>query len=447
MKKPFQTLPFTCLGSARSVSALLGTVALALATPTLLAAPGGKGKPGGGGGGGGGGGEDPPPTAGAVTVIPMPDGAVDYYLGGLNDLGQAVGSTDVSVGRRESAWAPAVLWTGTEMLTLQPLLGDESAHAYEVAETETGTLLVCGFSNVGTEVYLPDTRAVWWAGDPGSMTVGDWNELLPADSTLNLTEARAVTSDGKYVLFVVGPAMIVPDFGTDIAIVAEVSYDEASGAPLALDPCWEIGPVELEADEVIVPNDLTLGVGLDALGQVVGRIGRRRVRPGVRLCRVAWLHVGAGSRQRRRYMGDEFDLYPGVDPGYASSDCPGVNRVGAVALLGWQYGSYTKGYFWSGDPLAAPVSLDGADGSDLSARAIDPLGVIVGDAGTGNDAFAFLWTSGSGLVPLNALVTTSFDLRTSTSINASGQILAWGYDSAAKKQGSRYVIVEPNGNW
>ena len=440
MKKPFQTLPFTCLGSARSVSALLGTVALALATPTLLAAPGGKGKPGGGGGGGGGGGEDPPPTAGAVTVIPMPDGAVDYYLGGLNDLGQAVGSTDVSVGRRESAWGPAVLWTGTEMLTLQPLLGDESAHAYEVAETETGTLLVCGFSNAGTEVYLPDTRAVWWAGDPGSMTVGDWNELLPADSTLNLTEARAVTSDGKYVLFVVGPAMIVPDFGTDIAIVAEVSYDEASGAPLALDPCWEIGPVELEADEVIVPNDLTLGVGLDASGQETAF---------VRAC---------GSAASRGFMweldldsGDatwtEFDLYPGVDPGYASSDCTGVNRVGAVALLGWQYGSYTKGYFWSGDPLAAPVSLDGADGSDLSARAIDPLGVIVGDAGTGNDAFAFLWTSGSGLVPLNALVTTSFDLRTSTSINASGQILAWGYDSAAKKQGSRYVIVEPNGNW
>jgi probable HAF family extracellular repeat protein len=437
MKAPFQALTFTPLGSA-----LLGSIALVLATPVLLAAPGGgKGKPGGGDGGG----EDPPANYDTVTTIPMPDGVNEYYAWHLNGAGQTVGGTRVKGGRFDK-WGSAFLWTGAETVTLPNPPGHAYGYAYDIADNG----LICG--SAGTDAARNSdsnvSSAVWWAGQPGSFTTGNWNDFLPEGTGYRLIWADHISSDGEFVVFTADD----PEWYNVFAVVGQVILNEA-GIPTGFANLWLIDTIDGVEGSVTETwaawGNLSLGAGLNELGENI---------PMVRVCGWYALRGDFGSAGPFGFVW-ELDVNAGttstidLNPYPAAEDVlsegNAVNGKGEIAFRLADPAApngAAEGYYWSGDTETAPVFLGNPGTFQTIPRAIDDQGTVVGRSTyvEGNQ-FAFLWSASTGLQDLNSLVSTPNTLGSGYDINVTGQILVWGYSAEAR--GGRFMIVEPNGNW
>ncbi|CAN5349023.1 hypothetical protein BH23VER1_BH23VER1_24740 [soil metagenome] len=415
----------------RRATGIALAAAFALATPALLAAPGGgKGKPGDGGGG-----EDPPPPVDAnytAEYIPIPSWVTGRTATNMNKNGDVVGKGVVKKGG--GSFAEGYVWKNGEHHYLPPLSGDNVSEPYDLSDD--------GLIVVGDSGSRPGTLTAWIDFGGGSYDAIDLKAILLEAAAVLVPEwefydfhsgvknppASLLTADGRFMQ-VLGRSTegnAVFPYASNFAVVVEWDWSKL------LDP---LGPVvamwPLAQPPVAYPDDP------DRNGYTIGGLG---IELGVRfegsddqVLRLAGYLVPHGADGMLDWNAEwfaivwEYDLtdesalvriLPAIPPDTSGDLLPSnVNIYGAV--VGY------PGYFC--DPFGNPTKFELLAGATSWAGYVSGINkheVAVGPY-NGSD-LAYLWTAEGGTVDLNTQVEGNLGLSRALFINDNGQILTGG---------------------
>jgi probable HAF family extracellular repeat protein len=351
-----------------------------------------------------------------LTQINPPVAATSSSVDALNYSGQVVGNTFVKSGRSDQP-GPAFLWTGGSAVTLPALPGQTAAEAHGISDSG-----VAVGQSPRQNVYATFPKAVWWGQTGiGGYTVGDWNALLPAGSSLRLISAVAISADAQFVLF----DQVDTVTGRDQAVVARVNY--SGNQPVSISQTWLINSLDGS-----VSNDgfVSAGVGISHDGNGVVRVTGYAQHQSATARAFLW---------EANVVTDTVVLTD-LDPsGIGFSEGASVNNTGAVAL--------NRPQAWFRNSVGAEQQVPTLGGARSVGNGLNDAGSVVGwSQRTGKNAanHAFIWSAATGISDLNSLKSTTdtsgIELTSASDITDSRRILAKGL----KKGVAVNVLLKPN---
>jgi probable HAF family extracellular repeat protein len=334
----------------------------------------------------------------------LPGGADSSGGGGINSLGQVIGTGSSSTGNRAFLWTPTTPngITGS-MIDLGDLPGELD---FSIGKGINDFGQVTGWSGAIPGGTIFGSRAFLWTPTTPNGTTGSMIDLGPLSGA----------SDGS--------------LGTAINASGQVAGFSANDRAFLWTPATPHGTTGSMAPlgSLSGPTGTSQGIGINTAGQVTGMSFPPP--PGGRSPFLWTPSTPNGTTGSMVNLG-------GLSGGSNNSLGSKVNDAGQVT--GWSYAATgQRAFLWT------PTTPNGSTGSmiDLGdlpggadqseATGINGLGHVVGYSASTGDFHAFLWTAADQMLDLNALLNSSgagWTLRTANGINTLGQITGSGlYD-------------------
>ena len=320
----------------------------------------------------------------------LPGGGLSSFATGINDAGQVVGSSDATGGNRAFIWQNGVMTS----------LGVLGGTPFGVAGDSRATGINASGQVVGSSSNVFGTRGFVWQG-------GNFTDLgvLPGH---DVSGAQAINASGQ---------------------VVGISYKAGSGIASAF--LWQGGSLSNLGD-FSGGNGTSKATGINAAGTVVGN---------------STAIIGARGFV---WQGGVMSALSPLPDGLASY-AAGINSSGqVVGQSGLGYSNGSRATRWENgvvSSLGVLGSVPGQQGESF-ANAINDAGQVVGSSTTslGNSSLAnsaFLWSSASGMIDVNALLIPGAGARvlSANAINDNGQIAG----SALFASSFHAVLLNPSG--